>query len=300
MKKALLTILGVLLIAIVTVYLTLIRAPYAPENCTFALDMSQLRALAVSIPGDKPTEIRVEDISGATMPQAVAVAGAAWDKVPFRAYAYQLVFADKTIIVDTAMDRTQADKGGMHDNYNDDGWKRLAKGMTEASAIYVTHEHFDHMGGAVASDAWAKNLRLTPAQLDADTPNRAPVSATTRSAASTLTYSGMTAVAPGVVLIEARGHTPGSQMVFVSRADGTEVILTGDTAWLMANIERQQGPAKLVFFFLRNGDRAANACQLAALDHVRQSELSLAIMPGHDIARMQALIAKGVFTPQFR
>ena len=77
------------------------------------------------------------------------------------------------------------------------------------------------------------------------------------------------------VLIEALGHTPGSQMVYVNRADGAEVILTGDTAWIMDNVAKEQGPAKLVPIIM-GSDRARNSCQLAALNRVRDS---VALMP---------------------
>ena len=102
-----------------------------------------------------------------------------------------------------------------------------------------------------------------------------------------------------MVLIEARGHTPGSQMIYIARADGAEVILTGDTAWLMDNIATEQAPAKLATFII-GSDRAQNACQLAALHRITESEPDVSIMSGHDAAHMRALVSKGVFTPQFQ
>jgi glyoxylase-like metal-dependent hydrolase (beta-lactamase superfamily II) len=44
-------------------------------------------------------------------------------------------------------------------------------------------------------------------------------------------------IAPGVVLIKAPGHTPGSQVVYVKLASGKEVILAGDVAWHHFGIE---------------------------------------------------------------
>ena len=32
------------------------------------------------------------------------------------------------------------------------------------------------------------------------------------------------------------GYTPGSQMVYVKRADGREILFLGDVAWQMSNI----------------------------------------------------------------
>jgi glyoxylase-like metal-dependent hydrolase (beta-lactamase superfamily II) len=41
----------------------------------------------------------------------------------------------------------------------------------------------------------------------------------------------MLAIAPGVVLKKAQGHTPGSQMVFVALASGSELLFVGDVVW---------------------------------------------------------------------
>jgi glyoxylase-like metal-dependent hydrolase (beta-lactamase superfamily II) len=187
----------------------------------------------------------------------------------------------------------------MTDGYDDSAWQRVANGLTQASAVFVTHEHTDHMGGAFADEKWAGNLRLNAQQLDSTVMNRPEVSTAARTAAKRITYDHYDAVAPGVVLIEAPGHTPGSQMVFVSRADGSEVILTGDTAWLADNIDREQGPAKVVLWMM-GSNRPALSCQLAALDHLQKNEPKLAIMPGHDKARMHDLIERGIFKPDFK
>jgi glyoxylase-like metal-dependent hydrolase (beta-lactamase superfamily II) len=299
MKRVLLGIGGVLLLAVVVFYFTLVAAKYGPEACTYDLDLGRLRALAGSMPGDKPREIRVEGVTGGSFPKAIACPGQSWDKVQFRVYAYQVVFADKTIIVDTAMNLAQAKELGMIEDFDKAAWERVAKGLAEASAIYVTHEHADHMGGAVTDDKWASNLRLTPLQLDSQVRNRPTISPAARAAAKTIAYDQYQAVAPGVVLIEAAGHTPGSQMVFVTRADGTEVLFTGDTAWLMDNIEHEQGPAKIATMMMR-GDPNRNACQLAALDKIRKTDRKVAIMPGHDKTIMQSLSEKGVFIAGFK
>lgn len=293
MKKALLVLAGVVLAALVTLYFGFIAPAYKPENCNYTIDLAELRKLAA---GDKPTEIRVERVTNASFPKAVAVAGEPWEQVEFQVFSYQLVFADKTIVIDTAMNHEQSVDLGMTDDFDEQAWQRVAAAMTKAQAIYVTHEHADHMGGAFTNDAWAANVHLNALQLDSTVQNRPEISAAARAAVKREEYERYKAVAPGVVLIEALGHTPGSQMVYVAKADGTEVILTGDTAWIMDNVTKEQGPAKLVPIIM-GSDRARNSCQLAALNRVRGD---VALMPGHDKARMQELLAKGVFVKGFQ
>ena len=293
-------VVGVLVLAAVVVYFTMIAATYGPANCepSIRLDLAALRDLAATVPGTGPSEIRVEEIGGGMIPMALAVPGTSWDEVAMRVYGYQLVFADSTIIVDGAMSKAQAEELGMNEDYDDAAWTRLSNAMEKASAIYVTHEHADHMGGAVADVRWAANLRLTAPQLDSTVMSRPEIPDAVRSAATRLELDGNKAVAPGVVLIPALGHTPGSLMVYVRRADGTEVFLTGDTAWMAESVDRQQAPPKL-FTWMMGGDRGAQACWLRALDEVQKSDAAVAIMPGHDAVRMNALVEKGVFTRSF-
>lgn len=232
------------------------------------------------------------------IPKALACPGTSWSEIDLRVFAYQLVFPDQTIVVDAAMSKAQAEDLDMTDGYDDAAWARLADGLQKASAIYVTHEHADHMGGAVADARWAANLRLTAPQLDSTVISRPEIPEPVRDAAKRIDLDGYQAVAPGVVLIPAHGHTPGSLMVYVSRADGTEVLLTGDTAWLAESIDRRQGPPKLATWMM-GSDRGAQACRLQSLDEVQESDPAIAIMPGHDSERMKMLLEKGVFTRGF-
>jgi glyoxylase-like metal-dependent hydrolase (beta-lactamase superfamily II) len=298
MRKAaqiVLAVVGALVVAVALLYLGFIAPRYHGVHCTWDLDLAKVRQLAASLPGDKPQQIRVEDIGGLEMPLIIARPGSPWKLASFHIYAYQLVFADRTILVDTAMSPAQGKDAHMS-SFDEAAWQRVAAGLDAADEVYFTHEHADHMGGAFSDDRWAKKLRLTPQQLDSKSGSQPKISAAARATAKTIHYEKYLAIAPGVVLIEAAGHTTGSQMVFVSRADGTELILTGDTAWIVDNIEQEQPPAKLAFW-LTKGNPNDNACQLSALKRV-QGEL--AIMPGHDPERMKALIERGVLVKHFK
>jgi hypothetical protein len=112
-KKILLTVGALLVVGAGVLYFAGVAPTYAPEACSYDLDIARLRSLAASMPGNKPSEIRVEDVTGSEFSRAVACPGESWDKVQFRVYAYQLVFDDKTIVVDTAMNR--ASEGDRHD-----------------------------------------------------------------------------------------------------------------------------------------------------------------------------------------
>lgn len=101
-----------------------------------------------------------------------------------------------------------------------------------------------------------------------------------------------------MVLIKAPGHTPGSQMVYVQTADGTEYLLVGDVAWKMRNIDQVRERARLVTMMMGE-DRGEVLNELAALHALQQAEPKLHIVPGHDGAAVQALIESGAMIKGF-
>ena len=118
-------------------------------------------------------------------------------------------------------------------------YERLEKAMTLASAIVFTHEHPDHVGGiASASDSAAFDMqtRLTREQLESPKLERSEFRPGALDHRIPLDYQGLYALAPGVVLQKAPGHSPGSQLIYVELANGRRFVFVGDIAWSKDNI----------------------------------------------------------------
>ncbi len=275
-----------------------------PSDGRFPLDIAAIRAEAAKLPGDKPTRLEVETITRTQQPKIAMVAGTDWSKMDMIRTSYRLVFAQQSILIDTAQDETSAiaNKGTTFDRA---AWGRLVAAMDQAAIIVVTHEHSDHIGGLMVHprlrDVLAKAL-LTPEQL-ADTGRSAPLAwpKGSRDGYKPLVYSGLHAIAPGVVLIKAAGHTPGSQMVYVQRADGQEYVFMGDVASSADNIRLQKIRSRLVTDFMTHDDRRAVMLETQALGALAKAEPKMALIPGHDAAAIaqfenQGLLQRG-FTP---
>jgi glyoxylase-like metal-dependent hydrolase (beta-lactamase superfamily II) len=296
-------ILAVLVVVGGGAYYWLVGDGDPPRSITaFPIDIERLRALATEMPGDRPSEIRVERVAAFDFPAVASVGGDGWDIRPMGAYSYQVIAPGGTIIIDAALTAAQGSNLGAR--IDDDAFARMNVAMEAASQIVITHEHPDHIGGIVAypaPDDIRSQLRLTaeqvaePTRYGAFTVPAPPL----LEAYTPLSYDTATAIAPGVALMKAAGHTPGTQLIFVTLANGKEVLFIGDIGWSLRNIETGKGRPRLLSQFMLGEDREAVFAQLAALKALHGSEPALAIVPGHDSSAIDALVADGTLLAGF-
>jgi glyoxylase-like metal-dependent hydrolase (beta-lactamase superfamily II) len=173
-----------------------------------------------------------------------------------------------------------------------------------ADQIILTHEHTDHIGGLAAyrsPEAIRPRLLLTAEQV-ASTPRYGAFSTPAPplfEGYEPLDYDGAVAIAPGVVLMKAAGHTPGSQLVYVQQADGRELLFIGDVGWTLRNVLTGKSRPRLLSDLLLGEDRAAVFAQLAALGDLHAAEPAVSIVPGHEAAAIDQLIAEGALIEGF-
>ena len=301
MSKLLRVLMIILVIGIPGYYALAIYSPAATND--YALDIIKIRELANSLPGDKPVEVRYENVTALQFASAMIMAGDPWQKSLMPVYSYQVVFPDKTIIVDTAMTRDTPKPAFLVTMFDDAAYHRMNDAMERASQIVITHEHMDHIGGIAAHPRFINilpALRLTDEQMANPSGMKpAVLPADALKYYKPLHYDRMLAIAPGVVLVKSPGHTPGSQMVYIQQADGRELILLGDVSWRMKNIELVR-ERPLFMTLIIGEDRHQVLAEFQALHDLVATDASINLVPGHDTEAIRALTTAGVLKMGFK
>jgi glyoxylase-like metal-dependent hydrolase (beta-lactamase superfamily II) len=268
----------------------------------YSIDIAQIRRLANSQSEEKPLDIRVETVAHLSTPTVLAGAGTSWQMLDLPVSAYELEYPRRSVILDTALDANVARLMDAS-RFDADAYARVQKALARAALILVTHEHPDHIGGLLASRNVKKLLAATVLSQEQVVGVRAGLNADPLAAAHPpaglldgyrpLQYARYHAIAPGMVLIKAPGHTEGSQMVYVRRTDGVEFLFLGDVAWRMRNVEVVRERARLMTW-LGNEDRNEVQAELVALHDLHAQEPGLHMIPGHDDGSLNSLVDQGL------
>ncbi len=220
------------------------------ESSRFELDLDKVREKAIEMEGDLPIEVRSLVVAEARMPKWFVTACGGFGNHPCDMVAYQVVYPDRTVIIDSCFDVDKTYGGAAAfllrwfqlDTYSRENYQILQEAMRNASKILVTHEHFDHIGGISASPYLAEILPrvlLTEEQIDSSVLHLARFPEGSLDEYVRVPRDRYSAVAPGIVLIKAPGHAPGQQIIYIKTQNGNEYLLIGDVIWNRENLRRR-------------------------------------------------------------
>lgn len=295
----------VLAIAVVLLCTSLGRTPdvtiFAQGSSGWTASLEDVRRTAALIPGARPIRINFLKFAESRRTKKFSVKDApATPSIQART-AFQVIYPDGSVMVDAGMDLAvhKFFGRGVEEPYFPEAAKQVQQAVRRARLIVVTHEHGDHVAGVihtpVAAELAPKTiLTRTQVQTLLSMPQMPEIKLTEELARRfvVVDYDKYFPLAPGIALIKASGHTPGSQMVYIVLESGRELLLIGDATWHMDGVRLMKGKdAPWV-----TEDRGAVLDQLTWLNGLSRNAPNLVIVASHDEEQHVELIQKGVLS----
>lgn len=282
-------VVGAIVVVAVVVLVVLLQGPGVPEHSDYQLDLATLRKLADQAGGAGPVKINAAEVARANVPAAFFLGGVRFDRQEAVFPAYQILYADGTMIVVDAPPGRAFFHASFPGGFDDAQYRAEQDALTHARAIVVTHEHADHLQGIAESPnlaAFADHLMLTREQRD-DTKwmRTSKFPENVRASLHPIDYDHYYPLAPGVVLIKAPGHTPGSQIVYVRLADNSEYLLIGDVAWAMEQVTTPKCRPRLAELALGENAQQVTS-ELRALHDLAFANPKVHIVVAHDAKQL--------------
>ena len=258
-------------------------APY-PANL-----LQRVRQAATTVPGELAEAINFVKVAESHRTYAAVIDGGSEDPFISARSAFQIVYPDGSIMLDSGMDETVHPFYGFGrvEPYWPDVNDTVQAALRRAQLIIITHEHGDHVAGVLRSDyrdELAPKTILPNAQVRTLSlaPQLPEITLTPAQARDYIVvdYELILPVAPGVVLIKSPGHTHGHQMVYVQLAGGQEFLFIGDIGWSLDNLtELKLRPAATIARVKE--DPQALMHQMTWIKQVMDAD-GLIVVPSHD------------------
>jgi glyoxylase-like metal-dependent hydrolase (beta-lactamase superfamily II) len=263
-----------------------------------SIDMAALRQVAQEKSGPKPVSIEFAAVAVRRIPGSYLVAGGGLKRDLFAAVAFRLIAPGGDTVIDSGLNAPQSDaqRFSQWDGY---AQAAVSRWMHDAKSIVFTDTDVEHTGGFVTSPDFQKiaGKVIYPAEMAASL--RAGLGPHAPSLAAPKVTGQYFAVAPGVVLMRAPGHTRASQMVFVQLQNGKEYLFTGDAAPMWRNVAWKRPRSRLASDWFKGDNRTQSMGWINALAALTVSEPRLTLVHPHDLAWLQSERRGPQFTTSF-
>lgn len=219
----------------------------------FDADLTAIRRLANLLPGAKPVAVNGIRVAASIRPRKFVVEGGDETPVTMPRTAFQVVYPDGTVMIDSGLDRETHDSFSTPDKrepYFPEAFAQLQQALDQARMIVLTHFHADHVAGVIRTSNYDELAAKTvicaeTAECLVKTPHRPHLAMTTEQVnrMTVVGYRQYYPVAPGMVLIKAHGHSADHQMVYIALQSGREILHSVDVGWVLDNIREIKGKA---------------------------------------------------------
>lgn len=252
-------LLSVLLIIAIPYYWFLADAgagPGASDVRQQPLTIEMLRNLATAGGGQLPVELRVETVGLRLTSRNMLVAGSGIRQLPNVVRAYELVVpGSPSIVIDRGVSRAAAEEQGFK-MFDATSQARVNAALARAAHVIELSDRPPHNGGIPTGTRRSEG--------DPSSPGGVPY-----------------ALAPGVVVIPARGLAPGTNIVYVRLSDDHEYLFTGDVAPLWLNWHDLRLPSRLATRAETTAFRPDNLSWLMTIKALHRAAPQMTIVTGH-------------------
>jgi glyoxylase-like metal-dependent hydrolase (beta-lactamase superfamily II) len=281
-----------------------------PKISDFKIDLGELRELVDTEKNRLPVRLNSLMVAEGEIPDWIVVAGGAPSGFPISFTSFQVVYDDKTVIIECPFDRVLYDRfcrykvlGIKGKYFNEENYEIMQRAMLEAEYIVATHEHWDHVGGIAQSPYVGELLKktvLTTEQVHGRTIKAAGFLQGTFDDYTPLEYDQYHILAPGIVLIKAPGHSVGSQMIFVRLRYGEEFLFIGDVGWNMVNIERLSNHSRMGMLLRHeDGEQLGHQIRWLYENAYNNPDEEIHLMTSHDPSQIEDYTRTGLIREKF-
>lgn len=159
---------------------------------------------------------------------------------------------------------------------------RLGLGVRDIDLVFLGHLHFDHAGGLCDLPGCEVHVHADELAAFAGGGYDGVFADEMAGSGSFKQQTGEYDVAPGVRAITSPGHTAGHMSLFIELPKGPPVILCGDAADLVENLEHEIAPGACW-----QEDEALALASIRKLKALAQAEKA-ELWPNHDLAFFRA------------
>ena len=120
---------------------------------SFDADLSVIRRMALLMPGPLPTAVNGIRVAASIRLRKFVVEGGDDTPVTMPRTAFQVVYPDCTVMIDSGLDQATHDSFSPDkpEPYYPEAFARLRRALDAARLIVITHFHADHVGGVLTA-----------------------------------------------------------------------------------------------------------------------------------------------------
>jgi glyoxylase-like metal-dependent hydrolase (beta-lactamase superfamily II) len=138
------------------------------KGAAFQPDLTTIRFMSRALPGLLPTRVNGVCVADSIRLRKFVIAGGDDTPVTMPRTAFQVVYPDRTVMIDSGLDKATHDSFSPErpEPYDADAFAKLQRALAQARLIALTHHHADHVAGVLCAEDFGALARKTVITMD--------------------------------------------------------------------------------------------------------------------------------------